>query len=194
MDAEARMAMDFMAPAEGHPIVDMSCGSGLFTREFLDSGKYPQVVAADFSENMLRQTDQFLREKGTRGLDRVALVRDDVARMPFETGSVRAVHAGAAIHCWPNPLAALGEISRVLAPGGVLVASTFMVPTAPLEDFLGEDLVRPLAALAKNSPEQSSYRWWEERELRQICEAVGLTGFRRNRSNRFIMFSATKPE
>lgn len=38
--------------------------------------------------------------------------------------AVAALHAGAAIHCWPNPSAALAEISRVLRPGGVFVAST----------------------------------------------------------------------
>lgn len=37
---------------------------------------------------------------------------------------VAALHAGAAIHCWPNPSAALAEISRVLRPGGLFVAST----------------------------------------------------------------------
>ena len=34
----------------------------------------------------------------------LALVRADVARLPFATGTVDAVHAGAALHCWPSPL------------------------------------------------------------------------------------------
>ena len=33
----------------------------------------------------------------------ILLLRADVARLPFATGSVAALHAGAAIHCWPNP-------------------------------------------------------------------------------------------
>ena len=39
----------------------------------------------------------------------------------------------------------------------------------------------------------SSYRWWEEEELRDITAAVGLQNFRRHRSNRFIMFCVSKP-
>ena len=35
------------------------------------------------------------------------LLRADVARLPFATGSLAAVHAGAAIHCWPDPTAAV---------------------------------------------------------------------------------------
>ena len=105
----------------------------------------------------------------------VQLVRVDVSRQPFATGSVAGMHAGAAIHCWPAPLAAAVEISRVLAPGGVFVASTFMVPTAPLDDFLGPDLARPLHAMAGMAPgERSAYRWWSEEELRDLFEAVGL--------------------
>jgi len=33
----------------------------------------------------------------------LALVRADVSRLPFASGSVDAVHAGAALHCWPSP-------------------------------------------------------------------------------------------
>lgn len=35
----------------------------------------------------------------------IALVRADVARLPFGTGTIDAVHAGAALHCWPSPAA-----------------------------------------------------------------------------------------
>ena len=40
--------------------------------------------------------------------------------------------------------AAMAEISRVLRPGGVFVASTFLAAAAPLGEILGDDLVRPL--------------------------------------------------
>lgn len=33
----------------------------------------------------------------------LALVRADVSRLPFTSGSIDAVHAGAALHCWPSP-------------------------------------------------------------------------------------------
>lgn len=38
------------------------------------------------------------------------LVRADISRLPIATGSVDAVHAGAALHCWPSPLAAVSVI------------------------------------------------------------------------------------
>lgn len=43
-------------------IVDMSCGSGLFSRRFVRSGKFESVIAADFSESMLGQARLFFEE------------------------------------------------------------------------------------------------------------------------------------
>ena len=46
------------------------------------------------------------------------LVRLDAGRLPFETGSLAAIHAGAAMHCWPNPSLAVSSlrISCYLSP------------------------------------------------------------------------------
>ena len=41
----------------------------------------------------------------------LALVRADVSRLPFSSGSVDAVHAGAALHCWPSPSNAVCFVS-----------------------------------------------------------------------------------
>lgn len=153
---------------------------------------------------MLGQARQYISEDRSIDQSRCLLLRADVGRLPFATGSgegravsvmpttqpppaavqdpcpsgwnasllrtacrargpnaqaptscfppahapnaVAAVHAGAAIHCWPNPQAALAEISRVLRPGGVFVASTFLNFTAPLGQLVGnDDLVAPLS-------------------------------------------------
>jgi hypothetical protein len=42
----------------------------------------------------------------------VLLLRADITRLPFPTGSVAAIHAGAAIHCWPNPTIAVRASAR----------------------------------------------------------------------------------
>ncbi|KAL4422656.1 hypothetical protein ABPG75_008853 [Micractinium tetrahymenae] len=190
-DKEFDLAMDYLQPAYGEVLVDMSCGSGLFTRRFLKSNRFQGVIAADFSESMLGQARQFIDEDRSIDQSRCLLLRADVGRLPFATGSVAAIHAGAAIHCWPNPQAALAEISRVLRPGGVFVASTFMNFTAPLGQLVGnDDLVAPLSQL---EPSPRMYKWWSEPELRDLCAQVGLVDWRRSRSNRFIMFAVSKP-
>ena len=69
------------------------------------------------------ESDRDLRNlKGTQ-LD---LVRLDVGRIPMQDASVDALHAGAAMHCWPDLPAAASEIYRVLKPGGRYFATTFL--------------------------------------------------------------------
>lgn len=61
-DKEYELAMEYLTPAKGSIVVDLSCGSGLFARRFAASGAFAGVVAADYSESMLRQAAQYFRE------------------------------------------------------------------------------------------------------------------------------------
>eukprot|EP00884_Botryococcus_braunii_P021550 jgi/Botrbrau1/8079/Bobra.0230s0006.1 len=193
-EREYGMAMEYLRPAYGQVLLDMSCGSGLFSRRFAKSGKFSGVIAADFSENMLLQASSFFREDPSISPEQYALLRADVGRLPFRTASLAAVHAGAAIHCWPNPAVAVAEISRVLKPGGGLCGLHLSCKAwAPLGEIVGDDVVRPLGQLAPLGGQSRTYKWWEEAELRDLAAAAGLVDFQRKRSFRFIMFSAQKP-
>eukprot|EP00793_Prasinoderma_coloniale_P003578 PRCOL_00002952-RA len=200
-DDEFETSSRYLRPAAGagSTLVDLSCGSGLFTRRFAGSGEWGRVVAVDYSEAMLAQAAQFLSEeqaKGGASMCPVSLVRADAARLPFATASVDAIHAGAALHCWPSPLAALAEISRVLKPGGVFVASTFLDQVAPLGELIGDDkLVNPLSdALRGTVNANLPYRWWTESELKELVAIAGLTDYERLRERQYIHFTARKPE
>lgn len=98
------------------------------------------------------------------------------------------------MHCWPNPTAALAEISRALKPGGLFVGSTFLSASAPLGQLLGDD--RLVAALDRFDPTTMNrqFRWWTEAEIRDLCASVGLINFQRHRDNRFILWSVQKPK
>ena len=37
-------------------------------------------------------------------------MRADISRLPFVSGSIDAVHADAAIHCWPSPACAVRSL------------------------------------------------------------------------------------
>ncbi|GFQ05201.1 uncharacterized methyltransferase at2g41040 chloroplastic [Phtheirospermum japonicum] len=102
-DEEFNMSQKYFKPSEGGVLVDVSCGSGLFSRKFAISGAYSRVIALDYSENMLRQCFDFIKNDDTILSSSFALVRADVSRLPFSSGSIDAVHAGAALHCWPSP-------------------------------------------------------------------------------------------
>ncbi|KAK9861511.1 hypothetical protein WJX84_008820 [Apatococcus fuscideae] len=189
---ETQMALDYLRPANAKVLLDLSCGSGLFSRRFLQSGQFEKIIASDFSEQMLQQASRFFFDDVQLDRRRFMLVRADAGRLPFKSGSLGAIHAGAAMHCWPDPTAAMAEISRVLRPGGVYVASTFMTIDSPLGQLLGDDNIRPLNQLA--APFNSStYKWWSEPELRDLMATVGLQGFQRYRNRQCILFTVQKP-
>mmetsp|Transcript_3194 Transcript_3194/g.7862 ORF Transcript_3194/g.7862 Transcript_3194/m.7862 type:complete len:399 (-) Transcript_3194:381-1577(-) len=208
-EEETRFALDYMrSAAKGGVVLDVSCGSGLFSRRFAASGEFAHVVASDFSDNMMKQARAYCQEdpqlaaamgeSTSVGNTKLSFVRADVGRLPFATGSLDAVHAGAAMHCWPSPAAAVAEISRVLKPGGVFVASTFLDPTAILGDAFGGDAaVQPLSALFRESGVGTGgafNQFWTERELMDLTTGMcGLVGFERQRSRQFILFKVSKP-
>ena len=197
-DEEASAALAYLTPAaEGEVVLDLSCGSGLFARRFAASGRFSGIIAADFSEAMLREAAAGLAADGLDPATYLPL-RLDAARLPFPAGGLAGVHAGAALHCWPAPGAAVAEVSRVLRPGGVFVGSTFLDAAAPLGDLIGDDAASALAsvvpgALGGSMPGGRAFRWWTEREIRGLCSAAGLVDFKRWRKNRFILWSARKP-
>eukprot|EP00567_Pseudictyota_dubia_P007923 CAMPEP_0197456072 /NCGR_PEP_ID=MMETSP1175-20131217/42430_1 /TAXON_ID=1003142 /ORGANISM="Triceratium dubium, Strain CCMP147" /LENGTH=419 /DNA_ID=CAMNT_0042990089 /DNA_START=24 /DNA_END=1283 /DNA_ORIENTATION=+ len=134
-DKEAELVREFFEPvtigAGPSTVVDMSCATGLFTRRLAKSCEYDRVIGCDFSESMLLEARRRIRadpELRNQGLSssRLDLVRCDVGRIPMQTESVDALHAGAAMHCWPDLDAALSEIHRVLKPGGRYFATTFL--------------------------------------------------------------------
>lgn len=189
-DEEVRLAQEFLKSTVGGVLVDASCGSGLFSRRFAKSNAYSAVIALDFSENMLRQCHKLITQD--RALDKanLALVRADVARLPFATGTVDAVHAGAALHCWPSPSAGVAEISRILRPGGVFVATTFLTPMTDVN--LG--ILKPFQKAWRRAVSSPSLRYWLEAELEDLCKACGLTDYKKIRRNNFIMLCASKPQ
>ncbi|XP_022545356.1 uncharacterized methyltransferase At1g78140, chloroplastic-like isoform X5 [Brassica napus] len=187
-EKEFEMAGEYLKHVLGGNIIDASCGSGLFSRLFAKSEHFAMVYALDYSENMLRQCYEFLKQEANL-IDKkiVVLARADIARLPFLSGSVDAVHAGAALHCWPSPSSAVAEISRVLRPGGVFVATTFIYDGlfrfVPFLKELRQEIMRY----------SGSHMFLSERELEDLCKSCGLVGFTCVRNGLFIMLSATKP-
>lgn len=134
-DVEASMAMDYFAPVVARTnysvVVDMSCATGLFTRRFAATNKYSRVLGCDYSESMLTEARRRINadsKLSKRALSKTTLdlVRLDVGQIPMRNASVDCLHAGAAMHCWPDLDLAATEIYRVLKPGGRYFATTFL--------------------------------------------------------------------
>ncbi|KAL6527255.1 hypothetical protein OROGR_016345 [Orobanche gracilis] len=186
-EKEFEMIKDYLKSVLGGNIIDASCGSGMFSRLFARSGLFSVVVALDFSETMLEQCADFIKQDNNFPKENLILVRADISRLPFASGSVDAVHAGAALHCWPSPSAAVAEISRVLKPGGLFVGTTYIFDGVP-------QYISLITPLRQNFTRVSGMHFYlSEKELEDLCTACGLVDFKCTRNRNFGMISAMKP-
>merc|ERR1712194_41430 len=84
----------------------------------------------DYSDSMLTEARRRIKADPELSPDSLKtsldLVRLDVGQIPMKTESIDCLHAGAAMHCWPDLDAAASEIYRVLKPGGRYFATTFL--------------------------------------------------------------------
>ena len=95
------------------------------------------------------------------------LVRLDVGQIPMQNSTVDCLHAGAAMHCWPDLDAAASEIHRVLKPGGRYFATTFLNQYfATLSSLDGQSNV---------APSQQAFQYFESVDtLRDLLERGGF--------------------
>jgi SAM-dependent methyltransferase len=104
------------APA-GASILDIPCGGG-FALRVLRPGQPVHYVAADISPYMLQRAREVAR--GMHAQDAIEFVEADVTALQFDDNSFDLCVTYNGLHCLPDPRAALGELTRVLRPGGTL--------------------------------------------------------------------------
>jgi SAM-dependent methyltransferase len=122
MDEEVRIARLLMGLSPGDTVLDVACGPGNFSREFAGAvGDSGLVVGIDGSRTMLDRGAADLAGSGIRNL---ALIRGDAVELPFNGGAFDGVCCFAALHLFADPMDALTEMARVLAPGGRIALMT----------------------------------------------------------------------
>ena len=89
-----------------------------------------EVIGVDLSEGMLGVGRQKVERNGLRA--RVRLEQADAENLPFEDGAFDAVTVAFGVRNFENLDKGLGELQRVLRPGGHLMVLEFSRPTSPL--------------------------------------------------------------
>jgi len=119
-------------------VLDLGCGPAREARTLAARYAGAQLLLLDFALPMLRAARPARGLLSRLGRQRAPLaVCGDFDRLPFAGGSIELVYSNMALHWATQPLAALRELHRVLAVGGLLMFST-----------LGPDTLKELRAAA----------------------------------------------
>lgn len=160
---------------DGHqgPLLDLSCGPGLFTRALAAAAPGALVVGLDISRAMLE-----VAAGRVRGYHNVALIRADGHHLPFADGSFGGVNNAGALHAYDDAEQVLREVRRVLRPGGLFVGSTF----AEAPTLVGRVVARA-----------AGIRRYTGGELRSQLSRVGFAEYEELRLGGAFVFRARRP-
>jgi len=158
-------------------VLDLACGTGIYTRPLAVLARSGVVVGLDRSLPMLRLAS-VLRRKDK--LHNVILLHGTAGRLPFAPEHFDLVHCGSALHLFPQAAPVLREVHRVLKPGGCFTASTVRWESGPKI----ADYTRALLGIHPFSTG----------ELDARCRRAGFTQISFHHASRlWLIMSARKP-
>ena len=102
-------------------VLEVAAGTGLVTAAI--APVVGELVATDYAEAMVRRLEARVRGAG---LPNVRCEQADLHALRFEDASFDGVIAANVLHLVPDLERALASLGRVLRPGGVLVAPTYL--------------------------------------------------------------------
>jgi demethylmenaquinone methyltransferase/2-methoxy-6-polyprenyl-1,4-benzoquinol methylase len=164
-------------PAQGERILDLAAGTGTSSMALRVPGAV--VVAADFSKGMI--------EEGKRRYPELQFEFADAMALPFEDQSFDAVTISFGLRNVQDHKVALGQMLRVLKPGGRLVICEFSHVKGLLGSFYRfylNNVLPKLSALASKTPEAYSYlsesinAWPTQEQLKQDIQQAGYQDVR----------------
>ena len=124
--------LDWLSPATGQRWIDVGCGNGAFTEQLIQRCAPAEAQGIDPSEAQLA----FARTRpGAAG---AVFLRGDAMALPFEDDRFDVAVMALVIHFVPDPAKGIGELTRVVRPGGLVAAYVWDGGRDPVEPILTE--------------------------------------------------------
>jgi len=154
----------------GYKVLDVGCGAGDDVRRMAAIvGPFGRAVGLDSSETMIAQA----RERSA-GLDLpVEFVLGSAYELPFSDDSFDACRCERVLQHLDEPLAAIGEMLRVVRPGGRVLLLDPDFGTGVL-DTSHPELHERVRALGQNWRRMQPGSGWRGRQLWALAHQAGL--------------------
>lgn len=113
---EGRLLLEMVRPGRGERILDVGCGTGIFTRDLLAAGAL--VTGLELSFPMLRRAGMKFAGQAFR------CVQGDMRSLPFPDDSFDKTVSVTAIEFLEDARGGIAELFRVTRPGGLVVVAS----------------------------------------------------------------------
>lgn len=117
---ELRAALALHVPPPDVRVLELGCGTGVYTRVLLDTLPGATVVGIDRDPRLLAAAREHLA--GAIAAGRVTLLEGDVARLPFDARGFGLVTCRCVLMHQPEPELVVAEMYRVADLGGIGLA------------------------------------------------------------------------
>jgi ubiquinone/menaquinone biosynthesis C-methylase UbiE len=101
----------------GQRLLDVGCGPGTVTIDLAGYLSPGHVVGVDAAVGVVRQAEG---RRSSTPVNNVTFAAGDTYALPFGDGTFDIAHAHQVLQHLSEPVAALGELRRILRPGGLL--------------------------------------------------------------------------
>jgi len=171
MQEWAPRVADAAGISPGDRVLDVACGTGVLTREAAGrTGPGGAVTGLDLSPEMLAVAARLSPE--------LRWQQGSADALPFPDRSFDAVVSQFGLMFFPDPVAGLREMMRVLVPGGRLAVAVWgsldVTPAYAAEVELVERLAGRAAGDAMRAPFALGY----PERMAELCATAGITGAR----------------
>ena len=156
--------LDAARVGAGLRVLDLACGPGLVAAAAIERGAQP--VGLDFCSAMI-----VLARADHPG---IRFEEGDAEALPFAESSFDTVVSNFGIHHFPEPVKALREAYRVLAPGGRLAFTTW---AAPPENIAWQLLFDAIAAHGDGSAANTPPPGGSLRDPADVLRLLDASGF-----------------
>ncbi len=158
IEKEKELLVQWLDPEAGNLYLDVGCSTALYAREVKNAEPGCEVVAMDFSKQMLDEA----RLKAEADQSDLYLLRADARHMPFYGAAFDGLMMGGTLNELTDPLKVLYECRRVLSKNG----SFFMMHLVKADAWY--------ARLLQDSAGFGGIHFWTVAESNEMFERTGF--------------------
>lgn len=176
IDEELKLVMDWLEPEEDKCYLDVGCSTALYGRAIQQKTPGSQVIALDFSVQMLEEARLKAREENRS----LFLLKADASNLPLFGRSIDGAVCGGSLNEFYDPIKVLYEMYRVLKPAGTVV----MMHLLKADTWYGKLLQEPLKA--------TGLHFWTQEESVEMFERCGFA-VEKELKKGIVMFTKLRP-